>query len=143
MNSKTFNTISVDFYNEDPSEILMGYLDVINMILMWRTIVSETDKNLSVYVLRQLDVKNDLEITICLESKVHQALLTYFFKIAGVEISESQLLSVHEETISMDGIDALDEWKRVSSFDEILYLSDFIVRPFIEISGISPCYEIK
>ena len=143
MSSKTFNTTSVNFKHEDSSKILMWHLEIVNMILMWRTIVSETNENLSVLILRQLDVENNLEMTICLESTELHAILIYFLRIAGVEISESQLFTVDEDVINMDGTEALDEWRSASSPSEILYLSDFIIRPFIEISGIWPCYEVK
>ena len=144
MNStKSFNTVSIPFCNEDPSEILRYHLEVIDMILMWRTIVSQPQEDLSVVILRQLDAENNLKMTVCLENREHLALLYYFFKIAGVEISESLVFTVAEDVINMNGTEALDDWKSASSPSEILYLSDFIIRPFIEISGISPCYEIK
>ena len=144
MNStKSFNTVSIPFYNEDPSEILRGYLEVIEMILMWRTIVSQPQEDLSVVIMRQLDAENNLKMTVCLKNREHLALLCYFLKIAGVEISETHVFTVAEDVINMNGTEALEDWKSTANPNEILYLSDFIVRPFIEISGIWPCYEVK
>lgn len=144
MNStKYFNTVSIPFHNEDPSEILRGHLEVIEMILMWRTIVSQPQEDLSVVIMRQLDAENNLKMTVCLENRAHLALLCYFLKIAGVEISESHVFTVAEYVIKMNGTEALDDWKSTANFNEILYLSDFIVRPFIEISGTWPRFNVN
>lgn len=144
MNStKSFNTLSIHFYNEAPSDILMAHLEVINMILMWHTVVSQPQEDLSVLILRQLDEENKLKMTICLESKEHLALIKHFLNIAGVKISETHVFTVADDVINMNGTEALDDWQSTANPSEILYLSDFIVRPFIEISGIWPRFNVN